>query len=177
MIISYLRQTIYFMLKITAIIPTFNEEDHILHAIESVSWADEIIVVDSYSTDKTVELASEKRVKIIQREYQYSASQKNWAIPQANNEWIFLLDADERLSVSLKDEILRWKTSNPKYNAYWIRRINHLWEKKLNIQAGKETKLYDYLKKSVGMKIKKCILKYHIAEKKEFIKSNFTFYI
>ena len=53
------------MLKITAIIPTFNEQDHILQAIESVSWADEIIVVDSFSTDKTVELALEKRVKII----------------------------------------------------------------------------------------------------------------
>ena len=49
------------MLKITAIIPTFNEQDHILQAIESVSWADEIIVVDSFSTDKTVELASRKK--------------------------------------------------------------------------------------------------------------------
>ena len=53
------------MLKITAIIPTFNEQDHILQAIESVSWADEIIVVDSFSTDKTVELVLEKKVKII----------------------------------------------------------------------------------------------------------------
>ena len=64
------------MLKITAIIPTFNEQDHILQAIESVSWADEVIVVDSYSTDKTVELALEKKVKIIKREYQYSAFSK-----------------------------------------------------------------------------------------------------
>jgi len=129
------------MLKITAIIPTFNEQDHILQAIESVSWADEIIVVDSYSTDKTVELALEKKVKIIKREYQYSASQKNWAIPQAANDWIFLLDADERLSISLKDEILKWKTSTPKYNAYWIRRINHFMGKKLNTQVGREIKL------------------------------------
>ena len=91
MIISYLCQTIFWMLKITAIIPTFNEQDHILQAIESVSWADEIIVVDSYSTDKTVELALEKKVKIIKREYQYSASQKNWAIPQAANDWIFFI--------------------------------------------------------------------------------------
>ena len=126
------------MLKITAIIPTFNEQDHILQAIESVSWADEIIVVDSFSTDKTVELALEKRVKIIKREYQYSASQKNWAIPQANNDWIFLLDADERLSVSLKEEILKWKTSNPKYNAYWIRRISE----NINILPLKKTGLF-----------------------------------
>jgi glycosyltransferase involved in cell wall biosynthesis len=102
------------MLKITAIIPTFNEQDHILQAIESVSWADEIIVVDSYSTDKTVELALEKKVKIIKREYQYSASQKNWAIPQAANDWIFLLDADERLSISLKDEIPKMENFHPK---------------------------------------------------------------
>ena len=80
-------------MKISAIIPTFNEEDHIIAAIESLAWADEIIVVDSFSTDNTVALAQSKGVKILQRNYEYSASQKNWAIPQASYDWVFILDA------------------------------------------------------------------------------------
>ena len=96
-------------MQISAIIPVFNEEDHIIDAIESVSWADEIIVVDSFSTDKTLALAQSKGVKILQRAYQYSASQKNWAIPQAKYDWVFILDADERVNESLKEEILKLK--------------------------------------------------------------------
>ena len=65
------------MEKLTAIIPTFNEEHNIVEAIKSVDFADEILVVDSFSTDKTVELATPLATKIIQREYENSASQKN----------------------------------------------------------------------------------------------------
>ncbi len=93
------------MEKITAIIPTFNEEKHIAEAIQSVRWADEILVVDSLSTDKTVEIAKSAGAKVISREYGYSASQKNWAIPQASHPWIFLLDADERCTPELESEI------------------------------------------------------------------------
>ena len=89
------------MEKITAIIPTFNEERHIAEAIASVTWADEILVVDSLSTDKTLELARAAGARVIQREYGYSASQKNWAIPQASHPWIFLLAADERCTPEL----------------------------------------------------------------------------
>jgi glycosyltransferase involved in cell wall biosynthesis len=115
------------MTKITAIIPTLNEEIHIKEAIESVDFADEIIVVDSYSTDNTVVIAKELGARILQREYEYSASQKNWAIPQSNNEWIILVDADERLTQELKDEIqLLLKSDNLNdYSCYWINRNSH----------------------------------------------------
>ena len=95
-------------MKISAIIPTFNEEDHIIAAIESLAWADEIIVVDSFSTDNTVALAQSKGVKILQRNYEYSASQKNWAIPQASYDWVFILDADERVKDNLKKDNNAW---------------------------------------------------------------------
>jgi glycosyltransferase involved in cell wall biosynthesis len=114
------------MRKITLIIPTFNEEHNIEAAIESVDFADEVMIVDSYSTDKTVELAKKYTNFIIQRDYEYSASQKNWAIPQATHEWIFLLDADERVTPELNSEILSL-LKNPSfsdYSGYWIRRIN-----------------------------------------------------
>ena len=73
------------MEKITAIIPTLNEEIHIKEAIESVLWCDEIIVVDSFSKDKTAEIVrSFPQVKFLQHEYEHSAAQKNWTIPQAS---------------------------------------------------------------------------------------------
>ena len=93
------------MQKLTAIIPTGNEEHNIVEAIQSISFADEIIVMDSFSTDKTVELAKPLATKIIQREYKNSASQKNWVIPQAKHEWILLLDADERITPALEHEV------------------------------------------------------------------------
>ena len=93
------------MQKITAIIPTKNEEHNIVGAIQSVSFADEIIIVDSFSSDKTINLAKPLATKIIQKEYKNSASQKNWSIPQAKYDWILLIDADERITPDLAQEI------------------------------------------------------------------------
>ena len=94
------------MNKLTAIIPAGNEILNIEAAIASVSFADEILVVDSNSTDGTYDLALANADKVIKREYVNSASQKNWAIPQAKHEWILLIDADERVTPELKDEVL-----------------------------------------------------------------------
>ena len=94
------------MEKITAIIPSFNEEQNIAGAIESCLFADEVIVVDSFSTDKTAEIVkSYPTVKFLVHEYKHSAAQKNWTIPQASNDWIFLLDSDERTNEKLISEI------------------------------------------------------------------------
>lgn len=113
------------MQKVTAIIPTFNEEHNIEAALASVSWADEVIVVDSFSTDNTVKIANAYGAKVIQREYEHSASQKNWTIPQAQHEWIFLLDADERVEESLRDEMKSiLLNSKNTHSAFWIKRRN-----------------------------------------------------
>jgi glycosyltransferase involved in cell wall biosynthesis len=82
--------------KLTALIPTFNEQEMIRDCLESVRWADEILVVDSFSRDKTLDIANEYGARILQHEYQNSAAQKNWAIPQATHEWVLLVDSDER---------------------------------------------------------------------------------
>lgn len=113
------------MPQITAIIPVYNEQDNIAEAIASVSFANEILVVDAFSSDNTVAIAKQfEKVKVIQREYGYSASQKNWAIPQATHEWIFLLDADERVPEALKNEILQTIQQPENHVAYWIPRSN-----------------------------------------------------
>src|SRR2546425_9246133 len=94
---------------LTAIITTLNERETIEDCVRSVDWADEIYLVDSFSTDGTVELVREKfpRVRIEQREYLGAASQKNYAIDRAQHDWIFYIDADERVTPKLREEILR----------------------------------------------------------------------
>ena len=105
---------------ITAIIPTLNEESFIEGAIASVSFADEIIIIDSYSTDATLTLAEKHQVKIIQRKFDNFSSQKNYAIDRAKHDWIYILDADERVSPHLKDEILRSVKHPMKYVGFFI---------------------------------------------------------
>jgi len=97
---------------ISAIIPTLNEESFIEEAISSVSFADEIIVIDSFSTDRTIELAGKHQVRIIQRKFDNFSSQKNYAIDRAKHEWIYILDADERVSPFKKRNIDFGKASD-----------------------------------------------------------------
>src|SRR5437870_10841584 len=88
-------------MKITATIITFNEEHNIAAALESLSCADEIIVVDSESTDRTVEIARQFTDRVFVRPWPGYSAQKNFAAHQAGNDWIFSLDADERVSTEL----------------------------------------------------------------------------
>lgn len=114
------------MQKLTAIIPTGNEIHNIEAVIASVSFADEILIADSFSTDGTYEKSIKLGAKVIRREFKYSADHKNWAIPQASNEWILLLDADERVTPNLKAEVIAFlKNPDDQHDAYWISRENH----------------------------------------------------
>jgi glycosyltransferase involved in cell wall biosynthesis len=117
--------------KITAIIPTFNEEVHVEAAIKSVDFADEIIVIDSFSTDATVELAKKQNVKVVQRVFDDFSSQKNFAIDLAVNEWIFVLDSDERIEESLKKEIVETLSKPADFVAYSIKRSFYFLGKKI----------------------------------------------
>ncbi len=111
-------------LPLSVIITTYNEEINIVSCLESVLWADEILVVDSFSTDNTVELAHGFPVKILQREYFGSAAQKNWSLDRVENDWVLILDADERVPPALAREILSLLAREPKFNGYYIRREN-----------------------------------------------------
>ncbi|HXG65911.1 MAG TPA: glycosyltransferase family 2 protein [Blastocatellia bacterium] len=92
-------------MKISATVITFNEEHNIEAALESLSWADEIIVVDSESTDRTVEIARRYTDRVFVRKWPGYSQQKTFAAEQAANDWIFNLDADERVSKELASEI------------------------------------------------------------------------
>ena len=107
---------------ISALAITYNEELHIESYIESLSFADEIIIVDSFSTDKTIALAQKYDVKIIQREFKNFSDQKNFAISQAKNDWIVFFDSDEKISSDLANEIVTKVESKNPLNAYLIKR-------------------------------------------------------
>lgn len=114
--------------KVTAIIPAGNEAHQISDAIASVAWADEILVaIDAASTDGTlgaVRAPRNPKVRAELHEYEYSAAQKNWAIPRASHPWIFLLDADERCTHELQEEVLDLLSQGPHLDAYWVYRKN-----------------------------------------------------
>jgi len=110
-------------MKITATIITLNEERHIARAIESLRCCDEIIVLDSGSADRTMELAEKLGARVLESPWRGYAGQKNWAVGQAANDWILSLDADEALSEALEGEIWNLKKNGPKFDAYTMPRM------------------------------------------------------
>ncbi|MEN3327474.1 MAG: hypothetical protein V7638_2281 [Acidobacteriota bacterium] len=97
-------------MKISATIITFNEESNIKAACESVAWADEIVIVDSNSTDATREIAASYGARVIVNAWRGFSAQKQFAVEQAKHDWIFSLDADERVSNDLRKSIEVLKT-------------------------------------------------------------------
>src|SRR5687767_6219676 len=110
--------------KISAVIICFNEEKNIADAVESVRWADEIVVVDSESTDRTSEIASEMGARVLARAWTGFAPQKEFAIRSASNDWVFSLDADERVSPELANEIIDIRERSPQADAFRIPRLS-----------------------------------------------------
>ena len=109
-------------MKITARINTLNEEHNIVAALESLAWADEIIVVDSWSKDRTVELARKQGAKVYEHEFLSFSDQHNCADTLASHDWIFVLDADERVTPELRASIEKIRREGPKCSGYRIAR-------------------------------------------------------
>lgn len=119
---------------VSACIITLNEEDRIEDCIRSVSWCDEVLVVDSHSTDRTRELAAALGARVIERDWSGYVEQKEFAVRAARNHWVLCIDADERVSSELRDEILALRDEGfqnacgwrmPRLTSYlgcWIRR-------------------------------------------------------
>ena len=111
-------------MKLSAVIITFNEERNIERCIKSVrSIADEIVVLDSFSTDKTEEICKKHNVNFFRYKFDGHIQQKNRATEYAKNDFVLSLDADECLSDKLKESIREIK-KNPKYDAYKFNRLN-----------------------------------------------------
>jgi glycosyltransferase involved in cell wall biosynthesis len=138
--------------KLTVLIPAFNSAPLMRDLLEDVKWADQILIVDSFSTDDTLAIAREYGADIIQHEYINSAKQKNWAIPQCRHDWVLLIDTDERLTLELQKEIQTLlKQGIPSgVDAYRVARKTMFlgkWLKVMNLWPDYQTRLF---RRSVG---------------------------
>lgn len=106
---------------LSLVVITLDEEDTIESCIESVRGAGEVVVVDSFSTDRTVEKARALGAAVYQREFVSNSDQKNWALERVTRPWVLILDADERLTAELREEIAG-RIARPDADGYWIRR-------------------------------------------------------
>jgi glycosyltransferase involved in cell wall biosynthesis len=134
-------------LPVSAIVTTFNEVDTIEDCLASIGWADEVYLIDSFSTDGTLDLVRKRfpGVRIEQRQYLGAASQKNFAIDRAAHDWIFYIDADERVTPPLQGEILHFLETSPRYWAYSVGRRNFMLGREVRfsgLQRDRVTRLF-----------------------------------
>ncbi len=110
-------------MNISATIITFNEQASIARAIESLRCCDEVVVVDSGSTDRTVEIAAKLGARVVEAPWLGYAKQKNFAASRATYDWILSIDADEALSEALEAEIWQIRKSGPRFDGYSMPRM------------------------------------------------------
>ncbi len=136
--------------KLTALMITYNEIEHIEAVIQNLSFADELIIVDSFSTDGTVEVIKKHpNVKLIQRAFKNFTDQKAFALEQASNDWVLFMDADERITPSLEQEIKAViSEGNSKFAAYYFYRRFMFKDQILRFSGWQTDKNYRLFQKS-----------------------------
>lgn len=134
---------------ISALVITYNEMGYIQKCIDSVSFADEILVVDSYSNDGTYEyLTDHPKVKVIQHPFENFTAQKSFALRQATNDWILFVDADEVVSKALQNEIIDTINNPEACEAYWFYRTFMFKNKRLRFSGWQTDKNHRLFRKS-----------------------------
>ncbi|HHH11535.1 MAG TPA: glycosyltransferase family 2 protein, partial [Sorangium sp.] len=114
----------------TAMIFTLDEQVHLPTCLSSLHWCDDVVVVDSFSEDRTEEIAREQGARFYQRRFDDLARQRNWALAniEVRHPWVLLLDADERVSAPLRRELAqRLPTTGDEVAAYRLKRRYHMW--------------------------------------------------
>jgi len=135
--------------KISGLIITYNEEKNIQEVLECFDFCYEIIVIDSFSTDKTLEIAREfPKVKIIQNKFEDFTKQRNLALEAAKNDWVLFLDGDERITPKLRQEILETVKNPNAKDAYYFYRTFFLGSKKINFSGTQNDKNFRLFRKS-----------------------------
>lgn len=133
------------MQRLSVTIVAGAEEQNIKDCLESVKWADEIIVVSDSSKDHTIDIAREYTQKVISKKWEGYATQKQFALQKASNPWVLSLDADERVSPELKEEICQVLKNDQGYNGYYIPRKNFFlghWVKHCGWYPGYQLRLF-----------------------------------
>ena len=137
------------MTKLSAVIITRDEEKNIKDCIDSVKFCDEVLVVDSGSTDNTVKIAEKLGAKVLRRDFDDFASQKNFAIGQAAGEWALLVDADERVTDPLAAEICA-ELRAPQADGYFLMRRNNIFGRWMRHAANRNDRQLRLVKKGAS---------------------------
>lgn len=116
--------------KLSIVIITKNEEKFIFDALKSAVFADEVVILDSGSEDQTCNIAKKIGARVEQQSWLGFGAQKNKAVELADNDWVFVLDADERITPELRDEII-FTLKNPQFDGYRIARLNNFFGKNI----------------------------------------------
>lgn len=133
------------MNKLSIVILTFNSEKYLKEVLESSKFADEILVIDNGSSDKTKEICQNYNVKFIYQKWLGFGKQKKFGVNSAKNEWIFVLDSDEVITKELENEI-KQTLENPKFMAYKVSRLNFFFGKairKMGLYPDYSTRLFN----------------------------------
>lgn len=144
--------------KVSGLIITYNEEKNIREVLECFDFCDEIVIIDSFSTDKTLEIAKTfPNVKIIQNKFEDFTKQRNLALDNATNDWALFLDGDERITPQLRSEIVEELNKTDKKDAYYFYRKFFFADKPINYSGTQTDKNFRLFRKSKAR---------YIAEKK-----------
>lgn len=136
--------------RISAVIITYNEIDCIQRCIDSIAFADEIIVVDSYSSDGTWEwLKRHPQITARQHPFRNYTEQKSFALSLASHDWIYFPDADEVVTPSLREEILKTISKSQNYPAYWNYRVFMFKNERLRFSGWQTDKVHRLFRKSL----------------------------
>lgn len=109
---------------LSVLVTTYNEQELLPLCLDSVRWAEELLVVDSGSTDATVTIAEQRGARVLQHPYESPARQKNWGLTQCRHEWVLILDADEVVTPELSEELEALLRHDARSDGYWIGRDN-----------------------------------------------------
>jgi len=160
-------------MNLSGVILTKNEEGNIEKCINSLIFCEEILVIDDFSTDKTVEIAKKLGVKIIRRDLNGDfSSQRNFGLEKARGKWVLFIDADEIVPINLKNEIIQL-TGDPllKYSGFYFKRQDYIWNKLLGYGEVGNRKIIRLVKKGKG-KWKRKVHEYFEADGLTFVCKN-----
>lgn len=139
----------YVMMQISGLIITYNEEKNIQEVLECFDFCDEIIVIDSFSTDKTVDIAKKfPNVKVIQNKFEDFTKQRNLALDSATHDWVLFLDGDERITPALRTEIIEELNKPEQKDAYYFYRKFFFAKKPIHFSGTQSDKNFRLFRKS-----------------------------
>lgn len=137
---------------ISAVVLTKNEEKNIKDCLGSLKWCDEIVIIDDYSEDKTAEIAKSFGAKVYPKKLENDfAGQRNFGLEKAKGDWVFFVDADERVSDSLREEVIKllnYKVT--KYSGFYLKRRDFMWGRELKYGETGNIKLLRLAKRDAG---------------------------